>query len=185
MVNDLKPNLLILKQFLDMQPLDQHEADRHMLETLKGAVQRAVSHIAQQQFMATEKPMDPDLFQGFSHLMLLTDTPRNACLKVYYAKKGREDAQRNPRVSLLLEMNRMGTVRADLWMVNRDLNVTFFVKEPEIKAAIETEHHRIKAMLKDTFNTIAVHVVVNENKIIDFDGEALTVPKRRHVDLNI
>ena len=79
----------------------------------------------------------------------------------------------------------MGTVRTDLWMVGKDLNITFFVKEAEIKAAIETEHHRIGEMLNDTFNTVAVSVVVNQKKIAEFEGEDLTLPKRRQVDLNI
>ena len=185
MVKDLKPNLLILKQFLDLQPLELQGADRHMLETLKSVVQRAIAHIDQQQVMATEKPPDPDLFQAFSHLMLLTDTGRNARLKVYYAKKGRDDAHKQPRVSLLLDMDRMGPVRSDLWMVGRDLNVTFFVQKPEIKAAIETERHRIVESLKESFNTIAVSVVVNEKKIAEFEGEELTTPRRRQVDLSI
>jgi hypothetical protein len=185
MINDVKPNLLILKQFLDRQPLDTQGADRHMLETLKSVVQRAVSHIEQQQFMATEKPLNPDLFQAFSHLVFLTDMHRNARLKVYYAKKGRDNAHKNHRVSLLLDMDRMGMVRTDLWMVGKDLNITFFVKEAEIKAAIETDHHGIEEMLKDTFNTVAVSVVVNEKKIAEFDGEDLTLPNRRQVDLSI
>ena len=185
MVKDLKPNLLILKQFLDMNPLDSQGADRHMLETLKSVVQRTVSHIEQQQFMATEKPVDPDLSQVFSHPLFLTDTQNNARLKVYYAKKGQDDAHKKPRVSLLLDMDRMGMVRTDLWMVGKDLNITFFVKEMEIKAAIETEHHHIGEMLKDTFNTVAVSVVVNEKKIAEFDGEDLAIPNRRQVDLNI
>ena len=185
MLNDLKPNLLILKQFLDAQPPNSPGGDRHMLETLKSVVQRAVSHIAQQQFMATEKPADPDLFQAFSHLLFPTDSHRNARLKVYYAKKGRDDAYKNPRVSLLLDMDRMGPVRTDLWMVGKDLNVTFFVKDSEVKVAIESEHQRIGEMLKDIFNTVAVSVVVNQKKIAEFEGEDLTLPKRRQVDLNI
>lgn len=185
MTNDVKPNLLILKQLLDAHPPDPRGGDRHMLETLKGVVQRAVAHIEQQQFMATEKPVDPDLFQSFSHLLFLTDTHRNARLKVYYAKKGRDDANKTPRVSLLLDMDRLGTVRTDLWMVGKDLNVTFFVKEADVKAAIESEHQRFGEMLKDTFNTVAVSVVVNEKKIADFEGEDLVLPKRRQVDLSV
>ncbi len=185
MINDIKPNLLVLKEFLDAQPPDSRGADRHVLETLKSVVQRAVSHIEQQQLMATEKPLDQDLFQAFSHLLFLTDSHRNARLKVYYAKKGRDDAHKNPRVSLLLDMDRMGTVRTDLWMVGKDLNVTFFVKEADVKAAIESEHHRIREMLNDTFNTVAVSVVVNQKKIAEFEGEDLTLPKRRQVDLSI
>ncbi|WP_372682930.1 hypothetical protein [Desulfosarcina sp.] len=185
MINDVKPNLLILKEFLDGQSPDSRGADRYMLETLKSVVQRAVSHIEQQQFMATEKPLDPDLFQAFSHLLFLADSHRNARLKVYYAKKGRDDAHKRPRVSLLLDMDRMGTVRTDLWMVGMDLNVTFFVKDADVKAAIENEHQRIGAMLKDTFNTVAVSVVVNQKKITEFEGEDLTLEKRRQVDLSI
>jgi hypothetical protein len=70
-------------------------------------------------------------------------------------------------------------------MVGKDLNVTFFVKEATVKAAIETEHHRIGEMLGDIFNTVAVSVVVNEKKIAEFDGEDLTFPNRRQVDLSI
>ena len=185
MINDVKPNLLILKEFIEAQPPDSRGVDRHMLEALKSVVQRAVSHIEQQQFMATEKPVDPDLFQAFSHLLFLTDSHRNARLKVYYAKKGRDDAHKNPRVSLLLDMDRMGTVRTDLWMVGKDLNVTFFVEEADVKAAIESEHHRIREMLNEAFNTVAVSVVVNQKKIAEFEGEDLTLPKRRQVDLSI
>lgn len=185
MITDVKPNLLILKQFLDGQPLDSSGVDRHMLETLKSVVQRALSNIDRQQFSAAEKPVDPDLFQAFSHLMFLTDTHRNARLKVYYAKKGRDDGPKTPRVSLLLKMDRMGTVRSDLWMVGRELNITFFVKEAHVKSAIESEHHRIRKMLKDIFNTVAVSVVVNQKKIDGFEGEDLTSPDRRQVDLSI
>jgi hypothetical protein len=185
MVKDLKPNLLILKQFLDTQPFETQAADRHMLETLKSVVQRAVANIEQQQFTATEKPVDPDLFQAFSHLMFLTGTGRNARLKVYYAKKGRAGDQKHPRVSLLLEMDRMGTVRSDLWMVGKDLNITFFVQDADAKAAIETEHHLIGEMLSDIFNTVAVSVLVNEKKIAEFDGEDLTLSEGRQVDLSI
>ncbi len=185
MVNDLKPNLLIIKHVLNRQLLDSPGVDRHLLETLKSVVQRTVAHIEQQQIMATEKPVDPDLSQAFSHMLFLTDTHRNARLKVYYAKKGRDDAHKNPRVSLLLDMDRMGTVRADLWMVGKDLNVTFFVREAAVKAAIENEQHRIGEVLNDTFSTVAVSVVVNEKKITEFEGEDLTIPKRRQVDLSI
>jgi hypothetical protein len=185
MVNDMKPNLLILKQFLDAQTLNSPGADRHTLETLKNVVQRAVSHIEQQQAMATEKPVDPDLLQAFSHLLLLTDTRHNARLKVYYAKKGRGEAHKNPRVSLLLEMDRLGRVRTDLWMIGKDLNVTFYVREASIKTAIETTHHRFGERLKEIFNTVAVSVVVSEKKIAEFEGEDLIAHNRRQVDLSI
>lgn len=185
MVTDLKPNLLVLKQFLDAQPHDAQAADRHLLETLKSVVQRAVSHIDQQQTGATEKPLDPDVLQAFSHLLFLTDNPRNAQLKVYYTRKGRDGEQQKPRVSLLLDMDPMGAVRTDLWMVGRDLNVTFFVPDADIQALVQGEKHRIGEALQPVFNTVAVNVVVNEKKIEAFDGEELFLSGQRKLDVSV
>ena len=185
MVKDLKPNLLLLKQFLDSQAVYwQRCGERHWFETLQRVVQGALAHIARQQVLATEKPVDPDLFQAFSHLMILTGGANNARLKVYYAKKGSRDARKDPRVSILLDLDRLGAVRTDLWMVGRDLKVTFFVQDSKIKAAIGSKLHRIIDRLEITFNTVAVSVLVNQNKIIEFDGEDLTIPNRRQVDVN-
>lgn len=186
MVKDLKPNLLILKQHLESQSLGQQAADHHVLETMKGVVQRTLAHIEQQQLSATEKPVDPDLFQAISHLLLLADHRRDARLKVYYAKKGRRDNDnKTPRVALLLEMDRMGTLRADLWMVGKDLNVTFFVQTEETKAAIIAVQDEIKTALNQSFNTVAVSVVVSEKKIDQFDEEDLYPAPRRLLDLSI
>ncbi|BBO66822.1 hypothetical protein DSCA_07520 [Desulfosarcina alkanivorans] len=185
MLKDLKPNLLILKQFLDLQPMDTPGADRHLLETLKQVVQRAVTNIEHQQTMATEKPVDPDLFQAFSHLLFLSDTPRNARLKVFYAKKARDDAQKPPRVALLLEMDTLGTVRSDLWMVGKDLNITFFVQDTGAKTAIETGCHCIGQKLDNIFHTVAVRVVVNKKKIDEFEDDDPAPCDGRLVDLNI
>ncbi len=185
MVKDLKPNLMILKQFLDSFATDLKTADRHVIEAMKTVVERTLAHIDHQQVAATEKPVDPVLYQAFSHLMLLPDHPRNARLNVYYAKKGRDDGSKNPRVSLLLEMDRMGSVRTDLWMVDKNLNVTFFVSEPEIKTIIDAEQHRIGEMLQPMFDTVAVNVVVNVKKIAEFDGEDLTMPEHRQFSVTI
>ena len=43
----------------------------------------------------------------------------------------------------------------------------------------------IGAMLDETFNTVAVSVVVNRKKIAEFEGEDLTRQNRRQVDLSI
>ena len=185
MIADMKPNLLILKSFLDSQPLELQGAERHMLETMKGLVQRALTHIEHQQIGATEKSVDPEVLQAFSHLLFLTDDPKKAQLKVYYARKGRDGAQKKPRVSLLLDMDPMGALRTDLWMVAKDLNITFFVPSPKIQTLIQREQHRIAEALQPSFNTVAVSVVVNANKIEAFDGEDLSLPNQRQLDVSV
>ncbi len=183
---DLKPNLMVLKHFLESQHLDQHSEERHLLETLKHAVQRSLTNIEQQQQGATEKPVDSDVFQTFSHLLVIADHQKEARLKVYYAKKGRRGEEgKTPRVALLLEMDRLGMVRTDLWMVGKDLNITFFVESEQSKTAIDAEQAEIKTALKKSFNTIAVNTIVNKRKIEQFDETDISPVTNRLLDLTI
>ena len=186
MVNDIKPNLLIINEFIEKQILDQKKADRHVLEAMKHMAQRTLAHIEQQQHSAAEKPVDPNLWQPFSHMLLMDDQRGDARLKIYYPKKGRDDdAKKTPRVALLLEMDRLGTVRTDLWMVGSDLNITFFVQTEETQAGIKAARDEIKGALNDSFNTVCVNVVVNVDKIDRFDDEDLGSAPRRLLDLSI
>ena len=182
---DLKPNLLRLNQFLDQSLPEMPDKDRPVLETMRNLIGRTLAHIELQQQAATEKPAAPDLFMAFSHLLLLADPNRRARLNVFYARKGRDGQEKPPRVSLLLEMDRLGSVRTDLWMVNRDLNVTFFVRDTDVKNAIDTARDQITGVLNETFNTVAVSVVVSEKKIEQFDEASLATSGQRQVDLNI
>ena len=182
---DLKPNLLRLNHFLDQSLPEMPDKDRPVLETMRNLIGRTLAHIEHQQQAATEKPASPDLFMAFSHLLLLADPNRRARLNVFYARKERDGQEKPPRVSLLLEMDRLGSVRTDLWMVNRDLNVTFFVRDTDVKNAIDTARDQITGALNETFNTVAVSVVVSEKKIDQFDEASLATSDQRQVDLNI
>ena len=82
-------------------------------------------------------------------------------------------------------MNRLGSVRTDLWKVGRALNVTFFVQHADTKTLIENNRHRLGEMLERLFDTVAVSVVVNQNKIDTFDGEDLSLSDYRQVDVNV
>jgi hypothetical protein len=184
-VKDLKPNLMILNAYLEEQTPERQGPERSLLEMMRSIARRSLTHIEQQQVLATEKPVDPELLMTFSHLMLLTETRHDARLKVYYAKKGRDGEGKKPRVALLLEMDRMGSVRTDLWMVGRDLNITFFVEDEQKKAIIDGAKHRVGKALASSFNTIALNVVVNVKKIAQFDEEEHTIAPRRQVDLSV
>ncbi len=181
---DMKPNLLIVNKFIDSQIVYAQAADRHMLETMRSIVQRALTHIERQQLGATEKPVDPDVQHAFSHLLVLAENQTNTRLKIYYDRKGNEGDQKTPRVSLLLNMDPMGMVRSDLWMIAKDLTVTFFVPNEDIQALVQQEQHRIAEALQPAFNTVAVNVVVNVKKIEEFDGEDLAHPNQRQLDVN-
>jgi len=88
-------------------------------------------------------------------------------------------------VALLLDMDRMGKVRTDLWMVAKDLNVTFFVETAETKAIIDSARFQVETALLETFETVAVRVVVSEKKIEQFSQVNAAPSGGRQVDLNI
>lgn len=190
LTSDQKPNLLVLENFLDQLSAAPTQAsakglERPVIEMLNHVVQRSLAHIEQQQAAATQKPVDPSLVQAFSHLLYLADGRQQARLKVYYAKKGKSgEPNKPPRVSLLLEMDRLGAVRSDVWMIGKDLNITFFVGDENVKAGIVDRQEQIQRALKDTFNTVAVSVVVSAKKIAEFDGEDLSPTGTRNVDVS-
>jgi len=184
-LNDLKPNLLFLKQFLLSQPPDGQGLDWRNNEVLKRLVGRSLAYIDQQQQAAAEKPAEPDMSQVFSHLLMLRGVHRDARLNIYYTRKGNDGKSRTPRVALLLDMDRMGKVRTDLWMVAKDLNVTFFVETAETKAIIDSARFQVETALLETFETVAVRVVVSEKKIEQFSQVNAAPSGGRQVDLNI
>ncbi len=186
MATDVKPNLLILKQFLDKSDQNVPSIKEQPLETMKRVVSKMLDHMEQQQQSAIQRPGKPELLQAFTHMMVLTGENRDARLKVYYAKKGRpatHDTQ--PRISLLLEMDRMGTVRADLWMAEGNLNITFYVQDEKAKRAVENEQKRIGGVLANTFTTVSVGVVISEKKIAAFEGEDLKRTDHRQLDVTV
>ncbi|MDL2321598.1 hypothetical protein LJC47_04570 [Desulfosarcina sp. OttesenSCG-928-B08] len=183
MADDLKPSLLILKQFVAAELEGARGPERALLETLKTVVDRSLVSIDHQQQAAVQKPMDTAGFQAFYHLLVLPDARQNARLKVYYAKKGADPENRTPRVSLLLDMDRLGKVRSDLWMVGKDLNVSFFVADENVKTAIEETMLPVKTKLTELFNTVAIHVGVSEKKIEEFDDAPFPETSSRQVDL--
>jgi len=67
----------------------------------------------------------------------------------------------------------------------KDLNVTFFVETAETKAMIDSARFQVETALLETFETVAVRVVVNEKKIEQFSQANAANRGGRQVDLNI
>ena len=182
---DIKPNLLFLKQMLDSLSPDSQKRGLKLPAEMKELILQTLSNIDQQQLVALEKPSDPYPFQAFIHNLFFSDKNIDAKLKVVHSKKGREASKKQPRVSLLLEMDRLGMVRTDLWTVSRNLNITFFVQHESVKSAIDNKYRRMEKNLSSLFETVCVNVLVNKRKIDDFMLEDWRRPPKKQVDLNI
>jgi hypothetical protein len=197
LANDLKPNLLVLRAYLDRAaPLRQAGgADplQMQMQNLGRLVDDILNNINNQQNSAVEKqtaqqPLpDREAVQVFHFTLPLKESEKNAKLKVYYSKKQKEKGKKGTRLSLLLEMERLGDIRTDFYLVEKKLNITFFVKNHEVREKIQSHLPEVKENLDDWFDYLVLKVIVSERKIAEFDTEDLDIQivSRRMVDVKV
>lgn len=185
LTRDLKANLLMLQSLVKDPAALETIFDSAKLATLRSAVEGLLADITGQQGRAVQQMDQPEPFQVFSHALVLEKDKQAANLKIYYRKKKRKDAQKGFQISLLLSMDRLGDLRTDFHLIDKDLKVTFFVKDQPIKTRIRENFSELQALLNPFFNLILLDVKVSEKKIKDFEREDLQIAPERRVDLRI
>ena len=93
--------------------------------------------------------------------------------------------QQGFQISLLLAMDRLGDIRTDLYLLERDLSVTFFVKDQTARSRILKYQTDLQHLLNPFFNQTLLRVVISEKKIDDFEQEDAQIANDRRVDLRI
>lgn len=188
---DLKPQLLILKSFLDQateHPDMSKEENLKDLSILRQTVHQLLSHVEQQQEHAVRRTVEPDLYQVFTHLLPVKDQSAPVRLKVYYPKKGRA-AENDPqhRIALLLDMDQLGLVRADLHMVEQQLRIQFYVQDDTIQQMFAQHAHTVAEVLEGEghFETVVIDTRVSMEKIQQFEGEDLAGPPLGRIDVSV
>lgn len=184
---DLKPHLMILEDFLagvetqDAAPLEAHAKD---VAFLRQAVNQLSAHLDQQLDQAVRRAGEPDLYQVFTHLLPIKDQQPPVQLKVYYPKRGRAaEADPQHRVSLLLMLDRLGPVRADLAMVERSLRIGFYVRDAGVQQVFEKNGQAIADALAGQFDQVQISTQVSKEKIAQFEGEDLMGPPVGRIDV--
>ena len=82
-------------------------------------------------------------------------------------------------------MNRLGDLRTDFFLLEKDLTVTFFVKDRHTKTELREHYSELQELLRPFFDQLFLRVVVSEKKIKDFDHEEIHIDGDRRVDLRI
>ena len=189
--HDLKPQLLTLKSFLSASD-DQvvaalaQRADAQEVAMLRQAVDRLLGHVEQQQQRGIQRSGDGDTFQVFAHLLPVKEDAEPVRIKIYYPRKRAGGQEREPhRIALLLTMDRLGSVRADIAMVGRLLSVRFFVEDRSVCDIFDHHLHLIDELLAGYFDQVDVAAFVSKEKIDQFEGEDLTGVPACKVDVTI
>jgi cellobiose-specific phosphotransferase system component IIA len=184
-IKDLKPNLLLLKDFLESREALSGDTKIRNLVKLKSAVDSLLSEIDNQQKLAVKKQIQPDPFQVLTFFLPLKEKNQNAKIKFYYPKKQKDAANNEFKISLLLNMDRMGEIRTDLTQRDKELTITFFVKDESNKDAFENNYSEIKSALNHLFEYIVLRTVISRKKIDDFQREDWVFSEDKRVDVRI
>jgi hypothetical protein len=129
-----------------------------------------ISNIAGQQSRAVDSQAQQNPVVVFSFNLPIKGE-EDAQLKVFYNRGRKKDDAQEFKLSLLLDMDNLGTVRTDLSHWEENLTVTFFVKNYEIKDYIEENLHEVREPLESEFKALTFKVIVSEEDIAAFDAE--------------
>jgi hypothetical protein len=169
--NDLKPNLLQLREFLNNEKLASQIGDQKTLESIRNAVEDLLSNISNQQSRAVEQQTQQNPVQMFSFHIPIKGEENPAELKVFYNRGRKKDSPEEFKLSLFLEMDKIGEVRSDFFQLKEDLTITFYVKDDGIKEYFDHHLHEVEEALGPVFENLELNVIVSRKKIAEFEAE--------------
>jgi hypothetical protein len=185
LTQDLKPALLMLREYLETPDSISKFLDRKSLSSFKGTLDMLLADIVNQQSRATHKHELPDPYQVFSFMLPLKENQKKAQLKLYCPKKKQNGSRAGFKISLLLDMDRIGEVRTDFFLMKNDLSITFFVKDDVSQKHFDKHFDEIRESLNSLFDYLVLKTVVSEKKINDFHHEDLDPGGERQINLRI
>jgi hypothetical protein len=181
---DLKPNLLVLKDNFYALPKGRNPEMEMALNRVRTTVDHLLADIDHQQRQMISRAFGPEPEQVFSHWLHLQDNPHLSRLKIFHRKHKDASGDAAPRVSLLLDMDRLGEVRTDLYLASAQLNLHFFVTSEAVKANLEAHLDELTAKLEDGAQGVSVQVTVSRDKVDRLKREpALPAASQSLVDL--
>jgi hypothetical protein len=168
---DLKAQLSALVHDLE-SGTPATNAARESSEMLRAA-RALLSEIVQQQAEIT-RTTDESRQMTLIHFSLPLNTPQGAArIKVGFPRRKRRERSGGYRAALLVELDRLGSVRADLQLAEGLLAADLFVGKAELKALVEEHLSELRSGLAPLFEAVRVSVRVSEKKIADFEWEDL------------
>ena len=182
---DLKPNLLLLQQLIGDKETLQKIFDTKTLAILKNSIETLLADITRQQGRAVNQRESVDPFQVFTYTLPLKEGSQAAKLRIFYEKKQKSGSKKGFQISLFLSTERLGDIRTDFYLLENDLNITFFVTEPSTKIKIQENYTELRELLYNLFDLIQLKIKVSETKVRDFDRPIVQIAGDRQVDLRI
>lgn len=181
---ELIPALLKLEDFLNTKQTPLTPVDQKEKESLLRSVKNVLSNLKTFQRSDVQRESMPDQVQVFAYDFFIKENEQRARLKIFHPKKEKGE-KAGFRASLLLSMDKIGDIKADFFLLKKNLNITFFVKDLSIKNIIENNLHEITPQINKTVEVLTVKVKISEKAVEQFDAEWNEIPSNRIIDLKI
>jgi hypothetical protein len=182
---DIKPMLLMLKEYLEAPDSNAKLLGAKSFLSLKNPLDLLLTDIVDQQARASQRHERTEPYHVFLCSIPLKEKRQKATLKLYCPKKKKNGSKAGFKISVFLEMERIGEIRTDFFLVRKDLTITFFVKDNARKKQFEEFFIEMRNALDPWFDYLVLRAVVSGKKIRDFHYEHLDLGKNRQIDLRI
>ena len=182
---NLKPNLQILREFFIRQEVMFPNVAKKEIALIRGAVNTLFDDVIGQQHNTLAGQLEPDQTQFFTYFLNLKGSKRLTKLRVYYRPKKKTDPSETSRISLLLNMDKLGEIRSDISLLTQAIHVDFFVPDEKVKQVIEENLPAIKLPLAALFKNLSLAVMVSKAKIADFTHKELNRVANTTVDIRV
>lgn len=182
---DLKARLLFLKAFAESAEGALMLAQNRELAGLMRAAGAVLTEIrsAQEQLVRQAAASEP--FHMVHVALPMADGRADGTLKIAYRARRPAGTQDGHRASLLLSLDRLGDVRADLLLLQNALSVAVFVSDTTARDWVECHLSEVQAVLAEFFENVGVRVCVSEARIARFAHEDYRTAGEGQVDVRV
>ncbi len=182
---DLKSRLLFLKGFFDGATGRQLVHDRREINGLAEAAAELLADIRAGQAQMARPAAQPAPFQMVHFDLPMAGERCRAGLKIAYGRRPAAGREEGHRAAILLELDRMGAVRADLTLLSTRLSVAVFVADTGLRDLVHRHASEVCEALAPFFEHVAFQVSVSARKIARFMSEDWRPASETQVDVHV
>lgn len=185
LATDLKARLVFLKVFFDSAAGRQLAHDSREVGGLARAAAELLADIRAGQEQMTKPAAASDPFQMVHFALPLPEDRGRAGLKIAYRRRPAAGTREGHRAAILLQLDRMGAVRADLTLLSAGLNLSIFVSDAGLRDLVNRHAPEVRDALAPFFEHVTVQVSVSPRKIDRFASEDWLPAGKTQVDVRV
>ncbi len=185
LTSDLKARLAFLKGFFEGAIGRNLVHDSREFAGLARAAAELLADIRAGQEQLAQPAPGPHPFHMVHFALPMPGERCQAELKIAYGRRPAAGKEEGHRAAILLELDRMGAVRADLTLQSHRLNVTIFVSDPGMRNLVHRHASEVHEALAPYFEHVTFQVSVSSRKIAGFVSEDWRSAGETQVDVRI